>query len=149
MKKVTALVLLVASLVSVRLLLQDSEIRAQEEPANVQPQANADLLARVALLEELVNFHSHERELRDIRSRLEAIEGSRQPHPSNAPAPPAIHPRLSQADEAGELKREVTRLTAKLATLERSVDPLKQDIAKLRLSMSRVESSVARIDLNR
>ena len=154
MKKTALLLLLIAAMTSIRFLAPTPDVRAQEE----QSGADADLLARVEHLEDLVLFHSHQREWGEIRSRLDSIEASLSQRQANAsdigsprplPATSSSESAASLVRDVRELKRDVARLATKVSSMDRSIDPLKQDIAKLRLSVTRLESTVTRIDLSR
>jgi len=141
------LLLLIVGVAAMYLLPQDPAIRAQDDAGNKE----ADLLARIEVLEDLLSYHSHERELKEILARLHALEGSRvNQRAAQVDSSPSLRTQPAPANnELRALKQDVQSLASKLSAVERTVGPLKQEIASLRLAIGRVESSVARIDLRR
>ena len=138
---------LLGGVTAIMFLVWDPSLKAEEEKTPV----DQSLLARVEALEELISLHTHDRELRGISERLQALEAV-QTNDSSVPKlvePIRQAPSQQLTADLSKLKQEVQSLSSKLANLERSVSPLKQDISKLKLSVMRVESSVARIDLRR
>jgi hypothetical protein len=161
MTRGVVLLLLLGGVAALILLPQEPAIHAQDEGAA----AGSELEARIAKLEELVSFHSHERELKAIRDRLDAIDAAVADSRITTPAPaepaatraattrPAPALRLNDSplarNENRELQREVQSLKGRLAKLEQTTSQLKQDDSNLRIALSRLESTVVRIDLKR
>jgi len=147
MRNVVIGVALLASLRRSSLIPREPAVLAEEE----KPAADESLLKRVEALEDLLSFHTHERELQDIKARLETLEAAqsndRSEHRYSEPV--SKSPTSNISGELRKLQQDVRSLSGKVAALDRSVSPIKQDVGKLKLSVMRVESSVARIDLSR
>ena len=147
MKNAVIVLALVGCALLLAILLRDPAVQAEQEKVAV----DESLRARVESLEDLLSFHSHDRELRSLGARLEALEAESNKERRIQPSTEAsIQPqRASDSGELNKLRQDVQSLASKLSTLERSVSPLKQEIDKLKLNLNRVESNVARIDLRR
>ncbi len=146
MKRVLVLLLLLGGVTALVLLPQEPPIHAQDESSTV----DSDLKMRVAKLEELVSFHSHENELNRISARLDAIDAALAKSTPSRPIPTTrLNERPSAKNDVGELLREVQSLKGRLAKLERITSQLKKDDSNLRTDLSRLESTVIRIDLKR
>ncbi len=151
MKRGLVLLLLLGGVAALVLLPQEPPIHAQDEGGA----AGNGLEARIAKLEELVSFHSHERELDVIRARLDAMDAtiasSAATRPDlTKPAPTARPTELPSArNDSRELQREIQSLKSRLAKLEQITSQIKKDESNLRTAVSRLESTVIRIDLKR
>jgi DNA repair exonuclease SbcCD ATPase subunit len=151
MKRGLVLLLLIGGVAAIVLLPQEPPIHAQDEGGA----AGKALEKRIAKLEELVSFHSHERELNAISGRLDALDAALANSALTKPAlteptPTARLPELPSArNESRELQREVQSLKDRLAKLEQVTSQLKKEDSNLRNALSRLESTVVRIDLRR
>jgi chromosome segregation ATPase len=151
MRNTVIAIALLGSLLGVMLMARDPAVPTETPPRASESAQNSVLLSRIAALEDMVSFHTHDRDLQNILERLQALESAqgdgRREKRSADPAVPI--PSRTTTGELNRLRQDVQNFSNKLANLDRSLSPLKQEIDKLKHSFVRVESSLARVDLGR